>query len=98
MYSWPGNYTELKKFTRDYCLSGPLKALQEFFKGIELIKSEEQLPQLNPFQKKLRHTVEEIFVKKVMALTENNRKKAASLLGISYKSLSKKLKLFQNET
>ena len=97
MYSWPGNYTELKKFTRDYCLNGALKALQEFFKGIELIKTEEQLPQLNNFQKKLRNTVEEIFVKKVMEITENNRKKAASLLGISYKSLSKKLKLFGND-
>ncbi len=97
MYSWPGNYTELKKFTRDYCLNGPLKTLQDFFKGIELIKSEDQLPQLSSFQKKLRNTVEEIFVKKVMEITDNNRKKAASLLGISYKSLSKKLKLFDTD-
>ncbi|HPF17191.1 MAG TPA: helix-turn-helix domain-containing protein, partial [Thermotogota bacterium] len=58
---------------------------------------EEQLPQLNLFQKKLRDTVEEIFVRKVMEVTENNRKKAASLLGISYKSLSKKLKQFEGE-
>jgi DNA-binding NtrC family response regulator len=94
MYSWPGNYTELKKFTRDYCLNGALKTLQDFFKGIELIQNEDQLPQLNSFQKQLRNTVEEIFVKKVMEITEHNRKKAASLLGISYKSLSKKLKLY----
>jgi len=97
MYSWPGNYTELKKFTRDYCLNGDLNTLQEFYKGIELVKTEDQLPQLSSFQKKLRNTVEEIFVKKVMEITENNRKKAASLLGISYKSLSKKLKLFEND-
>jgi|GEM_PF-394019 len=97
MYSWPENYSELKKFTRDYCLNGSLKTLQEFFKGIELITKEEQLPQLNLFQKKLRDTVEEIFVRKVMEITENNRKKAASLLGISYKSLSKKLKQFEGE-
>lgn len=97
MYSWPGNYSELKIFTRDYCLNGPLKTLQEFFKGIEQIKTEDQLPQLSSFQKKLRNTVEEIFVKKVMEITDNNRKKAASLLGISYKSLSKKLKLFDTD-
>jgi DNA-binding protein Fis len=84
----------LKKFTRDYCLNGALKTLQDFFKGIELIQNEDQLPQLNSFQKQLRNTVEEIFVKKVMEITEHNRKKAASLLGISYKSLSKKLKLY----
>ncbi|MFP4461005.1 MAG: helix-turn-helix domain-containing protein [Thermotogota bacterium] len=95
MYSWPGNYTELKNFTRDYCLNGPLKTLQEFFKGIKQIKTDDQLPELSSFQKKLRHTVEEIFVKKVMEITDNNRKKAASLLGISYKSLSKKLKLYE---
>jgi hypothetical protein len=95
-YSWPGNYTELRDFTQLYCLNGPLNALEAFLKGVEYIEKEDQLPDLNRFQAQLKMTTEEILVKKVMDLTQNNRKKAASLLGISYKSLSKKLKLYSN--
>lgn len=93
-YSWPGNYTQMREFTQSYCLNGPLKAIEGFLNGVEYIEEEEQLPDLNVFQNQLKMTTEEILVKKVMALTQNNRKKAASLLGISYKSLSKKLKLY----
>jgi hypothetical protein len=95
-YSWPANYSELRDFTQLYCLNGPLKALEGFLNGVEYIEEEEQLPDLNVFQSQLKMTTEEILVKKVMELTQNNRKKAASLLGISYKSLSKKLKLYSN--
>ena len=93
-YSWPGNYEELETFAGIFSMNGPIEAIKEVIGGIEEIEFEDQIPRMDKFQRDLRACTEELLVRKAMETTQNNRKKAASILGISYKSLSKKLKMY----
>jgi len=93
-YSWPGNYEELETFAGIFSMNGPIEAIKEVIGGIEEIEFEDQIPRMDKFHRDLRACTEELLVRKAMETTQNNRKKAASILGISYKSLSKKLKMY----
>lgn len=91
-FPWAGNEEEMVEFAQKVVVEGPLEALQTIIQHTGGIHSTDQIPKLNPFLQLLRENVERILVEKAMSITEKNRKKAASLLGISYKSLCKKIK------
>jgi len=73
-------------------MNGPIEAIQQLIDQMEGVQYANQIPKLNPFLCQLRENVERILVEKAMITTDKNRKKAASILGISYKSLCKKIK------
>ena len=91
-FPWSGNEQELLDFAHKIIMNGPIEAIQQLIDQMEGVQYANQIPKLNPFLCQLRENVERILVEKAMITTDKNRKKAASILGISYKSLCKKIK------
>jgi DNA-binding NtrC family response regulator len=101
-YSWPGNVRELENFVKRYLVLGDEDAaIAELGRGsdnraepIAVAKTESQSPDLKQMVRSLKNEAEMEAI--ANALEENgwNRKRAASVLNISYKALLYKIRQY----
>ncbi|HNW46186.1 MAG TPA: helix-turn-helix domain-containing protein [Thermotogota bacterium] len=90
-YPWPENEAQVVRFCELYLLEGVERATAFLMAGLDAIDTVDKLPKLSALMVSMKDWVETTLIKKAMALTNGNRKQAAPLLGITYKSLCKKL-------
>ncbi|HOZ12920.1 MAG TPA: helix-turn-helix domain-containing protein [Thermotogota bacterium] len=90
-YPWPENETQVIRFCEIYLLEGIERATAFLMAGLGAVDTVDKLPKLGALMDAMTDWVENTLIKKAMALTNGNRKQAAPLLGITYKSLCKKL-------
>jgi DNA-binding NtrC family response regulator len=99
-YNWPGNLRELQNFVKRYIVLGDEElAISELTGGMELGKlagsSGEAGNQLKSIVRSVKNEAEAIAITKALEQTGWKRKKAAALLGISYKALVYKVRQLQ---
>ncbi len=90
-YTWPENESQVIRFCEVYLLEGIERATEYLLAGLGTVDTVDKLPKLDALMDAMKDWVENALIKKAMVLTNGNRKKAAPLLGITYKSLCKKL-------
>jgi DNA-binding protein Fis len=90
-YPWPENETQVIRFCEIYLFEGIEKATEYLMNELRSVDSPSKLPNLNSLLEAMNEWVENTLIKKAMAFSGGNRKKAAPMLGITYKSLCKKL-------
>lgn len=94
-YSWPGNIRQLKHYIHRICLT----TKEQQVSGVIIPED----PHLDPTYadtlnlSERMQLVELDTIKEVLDQTENNREKAAKILGISQQTLRKKLKIYSEE-
>jgi DNA-binding NtrC family response regulator len=97
-YNWPGNLRELQNFVKRYIvLCDEELAISELTGGMELGKlgangSGEDGNKLKSIVRNVKNEAEAIAITKALEQTGWKRKKAAALLGISYKALVYKVR------
>jgi transcriptional regulator with PAS, ATPase and Fis domain len=96
-YEWPGNVRQLENFVKRYLLMGEEAAdldradgLPEF--GTVIIRESDAPPDLRAHIRGMRDGAEASAISKALTQTRWNRKAAADLLNISYKSLLLKIR------
>lgn len=89
-YHYPGNVRELENIIERLVVLTE-KGKEATLEKISLIDKSEHIEEIIPLDKYLS-TLEESYIKKVIALCDGNKSKAAQLLGISRKNLWEKLK------
>ena len=100
-YSWPGNVRELENLIQRYViLENEEEIYLELFQKNHYLSGEEKEGNLNNkdqlslknIRREAVQRAEKEIIHKVLQQTNWNRKKAAQLLGINYKSLLYKIK------
>lgn len=91
-YPWPGNVRELRNvITRGCLLAQSTELRSEDFDLSEDIRS---YPGANPGPVRELHELEKLAILQALSETRGNQKEAATLLGISSRTLSRKLKTY----
>ena len=93
-YSWPGNVRELENFVKRYLICGD-DALD--FAGAQRslgVDAVERVSDLKSHVRDLRNDAEAAAIKQTLEQTHWNRKEAAEVLNISYKSLLTKIRVY----
>lgn len=94
-HSWPGNIRELEEFVKTVLFSGEQAALADLKAASTSTSDNRNYPSVLPLKeatKKASRQVERELILNTLARTRWNRKRAARVLGISYKALLYKLK------
>ena len=94
-HPWPGNVREIEEFAKTALISGELSALAELKTHSPGSAGADTFPAALPLKeatKKASREVERQLILNTLARTRWNRKRAARVLGISYKALLYKLK------
>jgi two-component system response regulator AtoC len=98
-YSWPGNLRELQNFVKRYIvLRDEELAISELTGGVEFGKlygAPDPGKKLKSIVRSVKNGAEAIAIAEALEQTNWKRKKAAILLGISYKALLYKMRQFE---
>ncbi|RKX52720.1 MAG: hypothetical protein DRP30_05740 [Thermotoga sp.] len=92
-YHWPRNLDEFEEVLHRYAMKGEIEIL-DFFKDTLASEDDKHVPNLKETLRNLTQNVEKRLIEKALRITNNNKKKASSLLGISYKTLVQKMEKF----
>ena len=95
LHPWPGNVSELEEFAKTVLISGELSALARLKAHLSGPSDGDRFSTFLPLKeatKKASRQVERELILNTLARTRWNRKRAARVLGISYKALLYKLK------
>jgi transcriptional regulator with PAS, ATPase and Fis domain len=95
-HNWPGNVRELENFAKRYLISGDASVTADFFDGLGSSNGvfNTQKGDLKSHVRQLRNNAEYLLIARALDETNWNRKEAAQLLNISYKSVLTKIKQF----
>jgi transcriptional regulator with PAS, ATPase and Fis domain len=101
-YPWPGNIRELENFVKRYLVLGDeTAAITELQQGTPkepeagiLVRMEPQQPDLKQMMRTLKNGAEMEVIAKALEDTAWNRKRAATMLNISYKALLYKIRQY----
>lgn len=96
-YCWPGNHLQICEFVNTLIFQGEIEALKKISIDFEYDFLNGDGIDLNEIVRNYKNTFEELWIRKTLSKFKNNRKMAASALGISYKSLCYKLKEYNSE-
>ncbi|HPE68201.1 MAG TPA: helix-turn-helix domain-containing protein [Thermotogota bacterium] len=92
VYPWPQNEEQMQRLAEHYVISGSGAVAEMMGKELELVQFSQQVPDLNAFLAAMKGSLEKTLIQRAMDLSGQNRKKAASMLRISYKALCNKLR------
>jgi two-component system, NtrC family, response regulator len=94
-YQWPGNVRELQNVIERGIILSENGLLSERCLPHELVSAVRDTPRDSPFQS--LEAMEKAHILRVLKFAENNRARAAEILGIGRKTLYRKLKKFEME-
>lgn len=100
-YDWPGNVRELKNITERVAvttLSDTIDAQHLPTELQEILKTPDSHPDLTPFRGISLDDIEKMLIDYTLENTNGNRKETAQILGISLRTLQRKLKEYKHHT
>lgn len=95
-YPWPGNHDQIYRFAENIVLKGEIEALKGLTESVEENTGEKLNIDLNALTREYKKTMEYVWIKKALNMSRKNRKEAAYILGLSYKSFSHKMNEYKD--